>query len=128
MKKNLLLLLVAFLSSAPALVSAELFVDKWTDADTAREAAYLVLHIADWGQTRNIAHREGEGYWEINPILGKHPSIKRIDSYMAFSMLAHIGIAYALPRGWREAFQYTTVGIEAGVVFNNNSIGLRVDF
>ena len=122
------ILLVACLSSVPALVSAEMFADGWTDGDTVRETAYLMLHVADWGQTRNIAHRKGEGYWEMNPILGKYPSIKRIDSYMAFSMLAHIGIAYALPRGWREAFQYTTVGIKAGVVFNNNSIGLRVDF
>lgn len=102
--------------------------DPWTGKDTAREVAYLILHVADWGQTRNIVHRESEGYWEINPILGKYPSIKRVDSYMTFTMLAHIGIAYAMPRGWREAFQYSTAGIEAGFVINNNSIGLRVDF
>lgn len=102
--------------------------DDWTKADTAREAAYLILHIADWGQTRNIVHRRDEGYWEINPALGKYPSIKRVDSYFTFTAIAHIGIAYVLPRGWRESFQYTTSGIEAGLVINNNSIGLRVDF
>lgn len=104
--------------------------DEWSKADTAREAAYLILHVVDWGQTRNIVHRHqrGEDYWEANPILGKYPSIKRVDSYMAFSMLAHIGIAYVLPRGWRESFQYTTAGLKTGLIINNNSIGLRVDF
>ena len=103
--------------------------DEWTKADTAREAAYLAFHIADWGQTHNLIHRrEKEGYWETNRILGKTPSIKRVDSYMAFTMLAHIGISYILPRGWREAFQYTTTGIEAGVVIHNNSVGLKVMF
>lgn len=102
----------------------------WSSSDTAREAIYLTLHVIDWGQTRNITHRyqRGEDYNETNRVLGKHPSIKRIDSYMAFTALAHIGVAYTLPRKWREAFQYTTIGFNLGVVYKNNGIGLKVDF
>lgn len=102
--------------------------DEWTKSDTGREVVYLILHVADWGQTRNGVHRESEGYWEINPILGKHPSIKRVDTHFTVTAIAHVAIAYALPRKWREAFQYTTAGIEAVFVIDNNSIGLRVDF
>ena len=102
--------------------------DEWTKTDTAREAAYLILHVVDWGQTRNIVHRRDKGYWEANPILGKYPSIKRVDSYFSFMAVAHVAVAYVLPRGWREGFQYTTAGLKTGLIINNNSIGLRVDF
>lgn len=114
----------------PACCNADGFFkhDPWTKEDTMREAAYLVLHVVDWGQTRNIVNRREEGYWEINPILGKQPSIKRVDSYMAFSAIAHVGIAYVLPQKWRARFQYTTAGIKTGLVIYNNSAGLRVDF
>lgn len=102
--------------------------DPWAKEDTAREVGYLVLHLVDWGQTRDISRRGGEGYWEVNPVLGKHPSVRRVDSYFTFSALAHIGIAYALPHDWRRRFQYTTAGLKAGLVIHNNKIGLRVNF
>lgn len=107
----------------PALSQA----DDWTKEDTIREVAYLALHVADWGQTRNIANR-GNIYHEVNPILGRNPSIKKVDSYFALTAIAHVIVSYSLPRGWRDAFQYSTAGFEAGVAMKNNSIGLKVDF
>lgn len=119
-----------YLLSLFLLIPACCQADEWTKADTAREVAYLILHVVDWGQTRNIVHRyqQGEDFWEANPILGKHPSIKRVDSYFSFMMVAHVAVAYVLPRGWREGFQYTTTGLKTGLVISNNSIGLKVDF
>lgn len=103
--------------------------DAWTTSDSVREATYLALHVADWGQTRYANSDENRHlYEEQNPILGKHPSIKRVDTYFAVTALLHVGVAYVLPRKWREAFQYTTIGGEAIVVFRNNSIGVRIDF
>ena len=99
----------------------------WTNADTARQAAYLTLHAADWGQTRNIAKRPDE-FYEVNPILGEHPSIRRVDSYMAFSALAHTAISYALPPKWRRRWQYASITVKAGIVGWNYSAGLKIDF
>ena len=104
------------------------FFDQWTKADTAREATYLALHVIDWGQTRNIVRRIDEDYKELNPLLGNSPSIKRVDTHMAVSAVLHVAAAYALPREWREGFQYATIGYVAAVVVRNNSIGLKVDF
>lgn len=104
-------------------------LDEWTPADSVREATYLALHVADWGQTRYANNDENQHrYIEQNKILGESPSLKRIDTYFAVTALAHVGVAYVLPRKWREAFQYTTIGMEAVVVFRNNSIGVRFDF
>ena len=102
--------------------------DEWTKGDTAREATYLTLRVIDWGQTRNIVHREAEGYSETNKILGKHPTINEVDAYMAGAALGHILIAAALPRKWREGFQYVTILELVIAVVHNNSISLKVDF
>lgn len=99
----------------------------WTDKDTAWQAAYLILHAADWGQTLYIAKHPNE-YWEVNPLLGEHPSVRRVNTYMATSAIVHTAIAYTLPPVWRRRWQAVTVGIKAGVVGYNYSIGLKMDF
>lgn len=107
--------------------SGPIYASDWTDADTAWQASYLALHVADWGQTRHIAKNPGE-YYEVNPLLGDHPSVRRVDTYMAVSAITHTAIAYCLSPDWRRRFQQVTVGIKAGVVGYNYSIGLKMDF
>lgn len=90
--------------------------------------------MADWGQTRNIVHRADTGCAgdptciERNPFLGRNPSIRRVDTYFAVTALAHTAISYALPPDWRRGWQHITIGLEAGVVGYNYSIGLKMDF
>ncbi len=122
---------VFVLASACAPVWA---ADPWSKADIEREAVYLTLHVADWGQTRNIVHRADTGCAggpkciELNPILGRNPSIRRVDTYFVVTALAHAAISHALPKDWRKGWQYLTIGMEAGVVGYNYSIGLKFDF
>lgn len=100
---------------------------EWTKADTAWEAGYLVLHVIDWGQTRNISRRP-DAYRELNPILGSHPSIERVNTYFALTAIAHTAISYALPADWRRGWQMVSIGMEATAVSNNYKIGLKIDF
>ena len=106
----------------------------WSNADTAWQASYMALHIADWGQTRNIVRRADTGCdgdptcIERNPFLGRNPSLKRVDTYFAVTALAHTAISYVLPSDWRRGWQMITIGMEAGVVGYNYSIGLKMDF
>ena len=109
-------------------LTSPVFGSDWTKADTAWQLGYLALHVADWGQTRNIVKREGEGYYETNPILGRSPSLRRVDTHFAVTALAHTAISYALPPDWRRRWQMVTIGIEAGYVGYNYSIGLKMDF
>jgi hypothetical protein len=104
-----------------------LAADPWSDADKTREAVYLILHAADWGQTRSIADSP-ESYRENNPFLGEHPTQKRVDAYFAATALLHIGITHVLPADWRPAFQYFFIGLESGVVVNNYRAGVRINF
>lgn len=100
---------------------------EWTDTDTAYEAVYLVLHTADWAQTRYIA-AHSEQFNEDNQFLGNDPSDSEVNRYFILTGLLHTGIAYALPEKWRRGFQIVTISIEASVVSHNYRIGVNMNF
>lgn len=103
------------------------FADEWTAADREREAVYLIVDAMDWAQTRTIA-KNPDTYFEHNGMLGQHPTVNQVNKFFAIGMLAHIGVAYALPREFREDFQYITIGLEVFTVFKNRKIGLSIEF
>lgn len=96
----------------------------------APEAGYLALHVADWGQTRNIAKNSGKWH-ETNPILGKHPSTADVDRYFALTGLGHVALSKMLEdsptlRAW---FLGMTTAMEAGVVGRNQfKFGIKSTF
>jgi hypothetical protein len=94
------------------------------------EAAYLALHVADWGQTRNIA-KHPDTWHETNPILGKHPSTSDVDRYFALTGLGHVALSKLLEdsptlKNW---FQGMTIMMEAGTVRKNKiNFGINSTF
>ena len=103
--------------------------DNWTTGDTYRELTFQTLNIIDWGQTRYIAKNpdqfyESESAW----IIGNHPSIETVDTFMLVSAILHPVIAYYLPSSWRLAFQYITIGDKLNATAGNASIGIRMSF
>lgn len=112
---------------AVLLVSTQSFA--WTKEDTAWESAYLMAHIADWGQTRDIASQCGVGtYAETNPLLGSCPETNWVNTYFMATALAHVALTTVLPKKYRRMFQVGTLAMEIGYVSNNASIGLRASF
>lgn len=101
--------------------------DDWTRTDTALEATWLVLHAVDWGQTRYIA-KNPDRFYEQNPILGKHPSVGRVNAYSALTSVAHYGVSQWLSPANRRIWQSVTIGFAAGTVAHNYHIGVKVDF
>lgn len=109
------------------LIPLPLWAGEWTQSDVAFEAAYLSLHVLDWGQTLNIV-AERHFYNEQNPVLGRHPSRDQVNTYFALTALAHVAIANWLDTPARTYFQLITIGLEAAVAGNNYRIGLRTAF
>lgn len=97
---------------------------KWTAGDTYRHATFTGLMMADYLQTLEIS-RNPDKYYERNPILGNHPSQGEVTAYFAGSYALVTGAAMVLPAPYRDALQYVAIGVEAGAVANNFSIGLR---
>jgi len=101
----------------------------WSKKDTYWETAYLVTHLADWGQTLDIASQcETGNYYETNPVMGKCPSAQTVNAYFLGTALLHYGVAHALPRKYRRMFQAGTIAMELSYITNNASIGLNIKF
>lgn len=101
----------------------------WSKKDTYWEAAYLATHLADWGQTLDIASQCGSGnYYETNPVMGKCPSAQTVNAYFIGTALLHYGAAKMLPPKYRRMFQTGTMAMELSYITNNASIGLNVKF
>lgn len=119
---------------ALAIAATPTHASNWTGEDTAWQAAFTVLQVVDWGQTRNIAHRADTGCAgyatciERNPFLGRNPSIHRVDTHFVVTTIANAAISYALHPKWRRHWQMINIGFEAGIVGYNYKIGLKMDF
>lgn len=96
---------------------------EWTREDTARQVAWSILTLADRLQTLDIA-RDPRCY-EINPLLGRHPSDGRINSYFAASLIAKALVSSWLPAPWRERWQGLGVSSSAYLIGHNDSVGRK---
>jgi len=118
----------ALVLSSPSGIPTADAAGHWTPKDVARQLAFEGLLVLDWGQTLDISARPGE-YREYNPVLGDHPSRGDVNRYFLTCALVQFAIAHYLGHGaLRSAWQYSGIGLEAGVVANNRSIGLSVRF
>ena len=102
----------------------------WSATDIGLASGFLALLWVDAAQTRSLARNNWQRFYEANPILGRQPSVGRINTYTAAAAITTLGIAAVLPararRWWLAgafAVQATTViytTTQVGVAFRVN--------
>jgi hypothetical protein len=102
----------------------------WSTQDTVMQTSLGVLIAADIAQTQHaIIDCYGTnklcGY-EMNPILGKHPSSEALFTYNITAFILHLGVSMALPSKYRTIWQSLWLGAEAATVTSNYGNGARV--
>lgn len=96
--------------------------------DILRQAAFLGLVGTDWAQTRTIV-KHPDQYFEQNPLMGKHPSMGKLNAAVLGTMLGHTLLMNELTPEWRKWAQMLSIGGEgANVARNKYFVGLRSDF
>lgn len=98
----------------------------WSKQDKALFTASTALLAADWAQTRSIA-KQPERFYEKNPLLGRHPSVRRVNNYFAGAILLNYFITDALRGDVRTAWQVGVIVVEGTVVTRNYGIGIRMN-
>ena len=135
MKTILILLMLMIASQSYA-------ADKWSVEDKTLASLFTVATVIDWGQTRDIVKNSNKDkcatydgsckcdyyYEKTNVYLGKNPSIGEVDTYMPVAILVTLGIAHVLPEKYRSKFLYGMSFLELGTIYNNNKIGLKINF
>jgi hypothetical protein len=81
---------------------------------------------ADWLQTRYIAKYDSHS--EMNPILGRNPSVAKVDLYFISSLLFMNALGEWLPSSWSDRFYFGLFVSETAVVTRNKQIGVGVYF
>jgi len=98
------------------------------------ESISVGLIAADWKLTRYLAkenwttikNNKHYRHIESNLILGKKPSVRKVDIYMGAAIVAHIIIAKKLPRHWRYALWGATITTQAMVIYNHHKNGNKI--
>ncbi len=93
----------------------------WNKVDTVLELTSQGLMSADWIQTQKIV-KNPDKYQELNPVLGPHPSMSKLNTYFALWVPVHAGVSCILPQLYRRIWQGGTIGVEAPVVYENNRL------
>lgn len=95
----------------------------WTKQNTALEVVATGLHVADWMQTRYIAAHP-DRFYEINPLIGKHPSDGQVNTYFALSHAGAMLATVLMPNPYRMWFQSLRIGVSGYLVSFNASKGI----
>src|SRR6266851_1614507 len=97
-----------------------------TTAETTLLIAAQTSSVLDMLQTLDIKRHPGS--YEMNPILGSHPSDARVLTYFATSAVIKTAAWYALPRGWRNIVPVLNLAVEIPLIAHNANVGLEIRF
>ena len=113
-RKILLLLLLA-----QPVQASELKWD-WNAFDYSLQGIFIATLVVDRAQTIDIASHGRER----NPILGKSPSIGKINTYFLSCAVLHTGLMAIIPRPFRNPIQGFSILIESSVIHGNYEMGI----
>jgi len=100
----------------------------WTPSHTALASAFVVTLLIDAGQTRELARQGWVGFRESNPLLGKRPSVGRVNSYTALAGLSVLGAAAAAPRRLRPWLLGAAIAVQAFTIQSSVRQGIPIRF
>lgn len=84
--------------------------------------------VMDWGQTRYVAKHPQQYEEIVNPFLGKHPSVGKVNAWFIGSLAVNNGAMIALPKRYRPYYAGAVTAYEMRLVIRNNHIGVKIDF
>jgi hypothetical protein len=100
--------------------------ESWTTDQIGKQFSVTGLLFLDYKQTMDIKNKPG--YYEINPILGRHPKDSAVREYFGAVIIAEPIIADLLPTKYRDFLLNGTLTVEILTVSHNYAIGLSGKF
>jgi len=84
----------------------------------------VILLFVDYRQTLDIKNHAGD--YEINLILGKHPSDIRVSIYFLIVTLLFTIVIWAVPIVWACLWTLGWTIVEGWAIINNIKLGLKI--
>jgi len=112
--------------------------EKWNKQFAAEEVLFQALHVVDLGQTLDIKHHPDIQETNMSnggssDVIGHHPNDAKVVGWMITEAMVHFVVTDYLirsdaPKWMVHGWEAVTIGVQAGVVHNNFSLGLRCKF
>jgi hypothetical protein len=100
---------------------------EWSTEEKVWGATTGMLLLGDWATTKNMTHRYDENYHENNPLLGRRPTVNRVNLYF-LTVTPIVFLAADYFGDYRKEILQATSVIELIMVGNNLRIGLHFQF
>ena len=107
------------------LVPARAAHAQWRPEHTALAVASTATITADWLFTVDAVRRGN--FDEMNPILGRHPSVGQLNTYNFMVVAGNLAIGRALPSRLRTLWFTAMTSFESAIVLHQVNIGLHLD-
>lgn len=133
-------LLLAVLLLIPMSVSAVDLSGVFNESDKSKDTfnddvlmwSMITLVGMDWAQTRYMSRNwhteEYKNYSETNPILGRYPTTREVDTYLTLAMLGHYYINTTRSVQFRRFWNTFWFATEFRSVTHNYSVGIKMRF
>jgi hypothetical protein len=115
------LALLALLVVLPARAEEDGWFQPPDAVDIVGQSLFTGLVLVDWCTTTSGLYHKG--FSELNPLLGQHPSRTKLASGAIASIVGHAAVSYALPKPWRNIWQFAFIVVETDAVRHNVSVG-----
>lgn len=97
----------------------------WTTAHIALASAFAIALEIDAAQTREAMRH---GFLEMNPILGRHPTVGQVNTYTAVAGLTVLGAAAAVPARFRPWVLGVALAVETFAIAGTLREGIAIRF
>jgi hypothetical protein len=98
----------------------------WSRSSIVLASAFTASLLMDAGQTRGLARGGWQGFREANPILGRSPSLGRINVYTAVAGLTVLSAAAVVPARVRPWLLGAALVVESLAVARNAQAGIAI--
>jgi len=91
----------------------------WTVEEKVAAGFFIVAHVADYYTTEKFL--DNPDNWEINPVVGRHPSDKKLTIYFSLTGIAALAVGHYWP-SIREYLFITYGSLNAGWAAYNTQL------
>jgi hypothetical protein len=117
MKKSLITFIITL-----SLTGCSTIGKDWSIGDTYRQGAFTILHLVDYGTTKDALSQKGK-YKELNPLVRSN-----LEEFTSTILIVNTIIPLLIEPKIRKKYQILLISVKVLCVGNNLNIGLKVKF
>ena len=103
--------------------------DEYTTKHWIGDGGMILATGIDYLQTKQIAKHPDKFYEALNPYLGEHPSVSKVNGYFLGAVIVKIAVSHLISDAkWRERWQRVNIGWNVNNIAQNLNVGITIRY